>query len=66
MLNNYFDNSSMLSIYQNIFKKAMIQKIYCVVSFQTNVKNNSDKGKGMDGKFLEINRKNLVDEHGHV
>ena len=51
MLNNYFDNSSMLSIYQNIFKKAMIQKIYWVVSFETNVKNNSGEGKGMHEKF---------------
>ena len=34
MLNNYFDNSSMLSIYQNIFKKVMIERIYGVVSGQ--------------------------------
>ena len=38
MLINYFDNSSMLGIYQNNFKKAMMERIYWVVSFQTNVK----------------------------
>ena len=38
MLINYFDNSSMLSIYQNVFKKAMIEKVYLVVNLQTNVK----------------------------
>ena len=51
MLNNYFDNSSMLSIYQNIFKKILTERIYWVVSFQTNVKNVSGEGKGMHGKF---------------
>ena len=51
MLHSYFDNSSMLSIYQNIFKKAMIEMIYWVVSFQTNVKNVSGEGKDMHGKF---------------
>ena len=35
MLINYFDNSSMLSTYE---KKAMIERIYWAVSFQTNVK----------------------------
>ena len=38
MLINYFDNSSMLSIYQKNFKKAMMERIYWVVRFQTNVK----------------------------
>ena len=40
----HFDNSSMLSIYQNFFKKAMIETIYCVASFQTNIKKVSDEG----------------------
>ena len=51
LVNNYFDNSSMLSIYKNIFKKAMIERVYWVVSFQTNVKKVSDKAKDMHGKF---------------
>ena len=38
MLINYFDNSSILSIYQNVFEKAMIERIYLEVSLQTNVK----------------------------
>ena len=51
MLNSYFDNSSMLSICQNIFKKVMIEIIFWLVSFQTNAKNVSDVVKAMHGKF---------------
>ena len=51
MLKNYFGSSSVLSIYQNIFKKAMIKRIYWVVSFQTNVKNVCGEGKDMHEKF---------------
>ena len=47
MLNNYFENSSILSIYKNVFKKAMIEGIYWVVSFQINVKNVSGEGKAI-------------------
>ena len=50
MINNYFDNSSMLNIYQNIFKKAM-KFLRSQVNFQTNVKNVSSEGKDMHGKF---------------
>ena len=35
---NYFDNSSMLSICEKSFKKAMIGRIYRIVSSQTNLK----------------------------
>ena len=51
MLNNYFDNSSVLSIYQNIFKETMTERIYWAVSFQTNIKNVSGEGKDMHAKF---------------
>ena len=51
MLNNFFDNSSVLSIYQNIFKKAMIERIYWMVTFQTNLKSVSAEGKDMHKKF---------------
>ena len=51
MLNNCFENSSILSIYKNIFKKAMIERIYWLVSFQTNVKNVSGEGKDIHGIF---------------
>ena len=53
MLNNYFGNCLMLSIYQNIFKKAMIERIYWVVSFQTNVKKRFRGRKGQAWKILE-------------
>ena len=51
MINYYFENSSMLSIYQNIFKKAMIERIYWVVSFQINAKNVSGEGSNMHEKL---------------
>ena len=34
MLFNYFSNLSMLGLYQNFFKKAMIERIYWVISSQ--------------------------------
>ena len=52
MLINYFDNSSMLSIYQNVFKNAMIERIYLVVSIQTNVKSRKIL-EGQPQKFIE-------------
>ena len=52
MLNNYFDNSGMLSIFQNIFKKAMTETIYGAVSFQANVKNVSEGRKGHAWEIL--------------
>ena len=55
----------MLSIFQNIFKKAMTEMIYRAASFQTNVKNVSEGRKGHHGKFYNINRKNLLHEHDH-
>ena len=48
MLINYFDNFSMLSISQNIFEKAMIERIYWIASFQTNVKRVSHEWKDME------------------
>ena len=52
---NYFDNS-VLSIYQKRFKKAMIGRIYRVVSSQTNVKwvfVEILEGHGQPQKFIE-------------
>ena len=53
---NYFGHSSMLNIYQKNFKKAMIQRIYWVVSSQANVKRASE---------VMVNRKNLFNKHDH-
>ena len=53
---NYFGHSSMLNIYQKNFKKAMIQRIYWVVSSQANVKRVSE---------VMVNRKNLFNKHDH-
>ena len=53
---NYFGHSSMLNIYQKNFKKAMIQRIYWVVSSQANVKRVSE---------VMVNRKNLFSKHDH-
>ena len=49
-----YHNSSMLIIYQNIFKRATIERIYWVVSFQTNVK------KGHAWKILKYQPQKFI------
>ena len=64
MLINYFVNSWMLSIYIKKIKNDVKERIYWVVSFQKNVKRNSGEILGHE-KSWKVNRKNLLDEHGH-
>ena len=65
MLINYFDNSSMLTTYPKKLRKAMIERIYWVVSFQKNVKRVSYKILEGNSKFWKLNRIDLFDEHDH-
>ena len=54
----------MLSIYIKKIKNDIKERIYWVVSFQKNVKRNSGEILGHE-KSWKVNRKNLLDEHGH-